>query len=193
MGHMNTPMASKTLMADTWHITIPLLLHSTHVDAGSLIRVCRNWDLIVRDAYHGLGTFHRLAYVCSVSRRLVAMRFVALMDHVIRLPTADAIAAVLVAASSECFWGLLGSLGEDGCLWQYLNAEWRMSASKHHTHALAISGVINQPRWLSFFRAQMTAGVITEAQFGVVRTAFYSRVLGTLDAVTEFHCSIADG
>ena len=175
-----------TTMKGTWHITIPLLLHSSHVDAGSLIRVCREWDVIVLHTYQGLGMFHKLAYVCSVSRRLMTTRLVYLIEDIIRLK-ADDIAAILVATSSECYWGLLGALGEDGRLWQYLNAEWRMSASKYHTHALAMSGVINQPRWLSFFRSQMSAGIITDEQFRNVRLAFYSRALGILDTITEFH------
>jgi hypothetical protein len=112
---------------------------------------------------------------------------VRLIDHVIQLKTTDEMVAILVASSSECYWGILGSLDEDGRLWRYLNKEWSMSASKYHTHALAMSGVINQAQWPSFFRAQKDAGILTDAQFTAVHAAFYSRVLGTLDDITEFH------
>ncbi len=178
-------------ITETWHIIIPLLLHLRHLDAITLIGVCRQLNSIVNDAYQDLGSYQKLAYICSITRRRMTTRIDHLIDHVIKLKTIDEISAILVASSSECYWGIVDSIEKDGRLWKYLDTEWSMSASKYHTHALAMSGVFDQPRWLSFFRAQKDAGILTDAQFFNVRVAFYSRVLATLDNITKFHNALA--
>ena len=174
-------------MSETWHITLPLLLHSRHIEAGSLFRVCRRWDAIMHDAYPDLGPFHKLAYVRTISERLMTTRVVCLLDHLITLPTADEIAAILVAEASECYWGLIGSLREDGRLWMHLDRTWDMSASKYHAHALAMANVLNRPVWLDQLRLRKSSGRLTDVQFTNMRSAIYSRVLRTLDGITTFH------
>ena len=177
-----------------WHITIPLLLHSGHVDAGRLIRVCKQWNELLHDSYRGLGPFHKLSYIRSVTESVMTTRLMsllmALLDNVATFPTADKIAVVLVSASSECYWSVVGSVREDGRLWMHLNKEWGTQASKYRTHALAISNVINKPRWLSFLRARVDAGILTPAQFTNIRLALYSHVLRTLDSITDFYDSM---
>ena len=173
-------------MTDTWHITIPLLLHSCHVDAGSLIRVARQWDVIVHETFPDLGPFNQLMYVLSIVKRLMTTRIVNLFDRIVTL-SATEITEILVASSSECYWSLVASLGDDGRLWRYLDAEWRMSASKHHTHALAMVSVINQPIWTRALLSKLDSGILTHAQFTNMRTAMHNSLLGTLDIISEYH------
>jgi hypothetical protein len=173
-------------MTDTWHITIPLLLHSCHVAAGSLIRVSRQWDAIVHETFPDLGPFNQLVYVCSIVQRLMTTRFVNLFDRIVTLPESE-ITEILVASSSECYWSLVASLADDGRLWRYLDAEWRMSASKHHTHALAMVSVINQPIWTRALLSQLDSGILTRAQFTDIRTAMHNSLLRKLDIITEYH------
>ena len=180
-------------ISTTWHVTIPLILQSSHVRVGMLLGVSHQLDAIVHASYSVLGPLQRLSFVCSAAERLFRTGLFQLFDHVAKLPTADEIASILVASSSERYWMLIGSLGEDGRLWMFLDREWDMRASKHRTHALAMASVINRPCWLSILRKQVEVGHLTPTQFTNMRLAIYTRVLRTLDQVTDFHNSLAEG
>ena len=180
-----TPMA----IPYEWHITLPLLLHSSHVNAGMVVHVSRTWDIIVQDTYPSLGLFQKLAYVYSTVMRRMTTQLVNMFDRLAQLPTAAEIAEVVVASSSECFWGVVGSLEEDGRLWHYLDFEWRMSASQYHTHALTMAMILNKPLWLRALRMQRDSGILTEAQFTNMRQALYTLVLQKLERITAFHSS----
>ena len=176
-----------TSATDCWHIVVPLLLHSRHVRIARLIGVSHRLDAIARDAYPGLEPYRKLEYVCEMAERLMNTRLIRLFYHLASMPTADDIGAVLLSSSSECYWTMLASVGEDGRLWRFLDREWSMCASKHHVHAIAMSNVVNHPNWLRVLRVQHADGKLTQAQFTNMRLALYNRFLRTLDNITAFH------